>query len=163
MIKIQATISGYGGTPCTVFSAYSTESDVLAISVEAAYRRERQDTDCLVITNEPTISRDRLFSEPDIMASISAFYSLSAGLAADGKSPRIVFSDRAARTHPVHAIEKDGISEAGQKYRVSADVTCAQMAVLATCPYVSELSGINAAVEMAQSLADMAYFSVMTI
>ena len=114
MIQIQATFTGYGGRPCSLFSAYDPDARVLVVGAEADYRTERR-PGCIVLTNDQDIPRDELFSDSDLMRAISAFYSLKAGIAADGKSSRIAFADRAARANPDQAIEKDGIDAGGPK------------------------------------------------
>ena len=113
MIQIQATFTGYGGRPCSLFSAYDPDARVLVVGAEADYRTERR-AGCIVLTNDQDIPRDELFTDSDLMRAISAFYSLKAGIAADGKSSRIAFADRAARANPDQAIEKDGAEKAEQ-------------------------------------------------
>ena len=80
MIKIQATFIGYGGRACTLFSAIDPDSNVLVVSVESDYRADRMDG-CIVITNNPEIPYDRLFTDDDIKAAISAFFAFKTGFA----------------------------------------------------------------------------------
>jgi hypothetical protein len=162
MIKIQATFSGYGGRPCTLFSAIDPETNVLAISAIADYRPERRE-DCIVITNVNNIPRDSLFSESDMLTAISAFYSLKAGVAADNASPRLVISDRAAQANPESSIEKDGIDGTGSRYRISDSVTCSQVAALATCLYASNAETIESAVTMMEDLESFMTGDIITI
>jgi len=162
MIKIQATFSGYGGRPCTLFSAIDPETNVLVISVEVDYQPSRRD-DCIVITNVTNIPRDSLFSESDMSPAISAFYSLKAGVATDNASPRLVISDRAARANPESSIEKDGIDGTGARYRIADGVTCSQIAALATCLYASNAGTIESAVAMMEDLESLMRGDVITI
>lgn len=162
MIKIQATFIGYGGVPCSLFSVFDTDTSVLAISVQADYRADRRD-DCLVITNDTGISRDRFFNDDDIKDSIAAFYSLKAGVASDGVSPRLTFSERAARANPEPSIEKDGIDVTGPRFRVSESVTCGQMAALATCLYAVKSNTIERSIEMADEIATFMNGGIITI
>jgi hypothetical protein len=155
MISIQSSIVGYSGKPCSLFSAYDEESKVLVVSVEADYRRERRDG-CLIITNDPDIERDMLFSEEDMKEAISSFFSLQGGMAMDNKSNRLVFADKAARANPAQSIEKDGMDANGQKYRISENITCAQIAALATCNYVISRHGtVEKMMVMTDVLADI--------
>jgi hypothetical protein len=155
MLSIQSSIVGYSGRPCSLFSAYDEESKVLIVSVEADYRRERRDG-CLVITNDPDIERDMLFAEELMKESISAFYSLQGGMAIDNKSNRLVFMDKAARANPAQAIEQDGMDANGHKYRISENITCAQIAALAACFYVINLYGtIEKMLVMADSINEL--------
>jgi hypothetical protein len=152
MIPIQASIVGYSGKPCTLFSAYDEDSQVLVVSVEADYRTQRRDG-CMIITNNTDIDRDGLFTEDDLKDAINAFYGLHSGVANDGQSSRLVFSDKAARANPGNSIEKDGIDSSGQKFRISESITCAQIAALATCWYAhSRVGTVNKMLNMADEL-----------
>ena len=150
MTPIQATILGFSGKPCSLFSAFDESTGILAVSVEAAYRRERREG-CLVLTNDKTIDeRDSLLNESKLADSIAAFFALESGLAVDGKSPRLVFAERAQRANPKQAIEKDGVDENGVRYRISDAITNAQVACLVTALYAFKTGG------MASKVADMA-------
>lgn len=166
LIAIQTTIVGYSGKPCSLFSVYDNDSKVLVISVEADYRRERRQ-DCMIITNDTEIERDGLFSEEELKASISAFFNMQAGVAIDGKSNRLVFSDKAARANPAQSIEKDGMDASGQRFRISESITCAQIAALATCWYANTRYGsVEKALDMADSinaLEQLHYGGIWTI
>jgi hypothetical protein len=162
VIQIQATFTGYGGRPCSLFSAYDPEARVLAVGAEADYRTERR-SGCVVLTNIPDIPRDGLFSDAELLASIRAFYALKAGVAADGKSPRLVFGERAARANPEQSIERDGIDASGPKYRISEGVTCGQVAALATCLHAMRSDTVERAVTMAEELRRLSMGAILTI
>ncbi|MCK9394215.1 MAG: hypothetical protein M0Q44_01325 [Methylobacter sp.] len=151
MIPIQATIVGYSGKPCTLFSAYAEDAQVLTIVTSTAHRRDRRDG-CMVITNDLNIERDGLFSEDDFSAAIAAFFSLKDGAALDGKSSRLIFSDKVAAANPSSSIEKDGMDTHGPKYRLQ-EITNAQVAVLATCWYAaSKATTVETMLDMADKL-----------
>ena len=155
LIPLQISISGYNNKPATVFAAYDEDSDVLVISIEAAFRRERRDG-CLVITNDTKISRDSLFTEDDLQDSIEAFFKMAGGVAFDGKSSRLTFDEKGQRANPSQAIEKDGIDTNGQKYRISENISCAQIAVFAACYYAnSRTTAINDMLDMADELGSI--------
>lgn len=162
MIQIQATFVGYGGRPCSLFSAYDPDAQVLVISAEVDYRRERREG-AIVLTNDTTISRDQLFADPDLHEAIRAYYALKSGMATDGKSSRLAFGDRAARSNPDAIIERDGMDERGPRFRVSDAVTCAQMAALATCRYAVKADSISRTVEMASTLNRLLQGHIWTI
>ena len=162
MIQIQATFTGYGGRPCSLFSAYDPDARVLVVGAEADYRTERR-AGCIVLTNDQDIPRDELFTDADLMRAISAFYSLKAGIADDGKSSRIAFADRAARANPDQAIEKDGIDAGGPKYRIAEGVTCGQIAALATCLHATRSDTVERTVKMAESFRFLTRGGVITI
>lgn len=152
MIPIQTTIVGYAGKPITLFSAYDENSKVLVISVESDYWREPRDG-CLVVTNDLNIARDILFTEDNLLDAVTAFFAMYNGMAVDGRSNRLTFSERATRSNPVQSIEKDGIDTNGQKYRIAESVTCAQVATLATCHYAHTRAGaVNASLDMFDQL-----------
>jgi hypothetical protein len=155
VIPIQATIVGYSGKPCTLFSAYDADSQILVVSVEAEFRRDRREG-CMVITNNQDLERDGLFTEDDLKDAIDAFFFMQGGVAIDGKSNRLQFSDRAQRANPGSKIEKDGIDASGQKYRISEDISCAQVAALATCWYANARAGaVNKVLDMAREILDI--------
>ena len=152
MIPIQTTIVGYAGTPCTLFSAYDDKSLILTLAKEAPHRTKRQEG-CLIITNDPEIERDTLFVEEFFHDAINAYYWLLQGVASDGSSSKLIFSENANRSRPT--IEKDGIDSNGQKYRISEDITCVQVAALATCWQVSKMTSSAKAIDMADRILEM--------
>jgi len=162
VIQIQATITGYAGVPCTLFSAYDPDTRILVIGVEADYRTERRDG-CIVLTNDPDLPRDKLFTDADLLPAIAAFHALKNGLAADGKAARVEFAARAARAHPEQSIERDGIDVNGPKYRVSPTVTCGQIAALATCLYAIKSDTVARTVDMVESLRRLLSGDIVTI
>lgn len=136
MTPIQATIIGFHNKPCTLFSVYDPETRILAVSVETDYWQSRRN-DCIVITNDQTLDRDVIFAHENTRDAIDAFYELQQGVASDGQSTRLVFNDRALRANPSDSIEKEGLDERGQRYRISDNISCAKVAALATCWYAS--------------------------
>lgn len=162
MKRIQATFIGYGGDPCTVFSVYDEESRVLIIGTKVKYRVDRHE-ECVVITNDSHISRDELFDDEKFRDAIKAFFILRNGIAEDGGSARIAFSDKAANANPESAIEKDGVTETGAKFRIAEGVTCAQVAVLATCLHAIKSETIERAVSFAEQLARLSSGGILTI
>lgn len=139
--KLQASFSGYQGKPATIFSVYDDESMILAISIEKEFTREAQ-PDCVIITNDSLQDYDVLFGEKQILEAIESYYAMVKGVAADGVTKRLIFSERAQRADPVTAIEVDGMNESGQRYRISPDMTCSQMAVMATAWYANKKGGL---------------------
>lgn len=165
MRQIQATFVGYGGNPRTIFSAYDENADVLAIAVDVEYQRERRDG-CIVLSNDKSIQWDDWFGPDEMQAGIHAFFEMKNGMAADARSSRITFSDRAIRANPEQSIERDGFDETGPRYRVSDGVTCAQVAVLATCIYALKVRAINDSMDMMTELQgafNRHYYGLVTI
>lgn len=162
MIQIQATITGYGGRACSLFSAYDQDTRVLIIGAETEYRAVRRDG-CIVLTNDPDIARDGLFEDHDLKPAIEAFYAFKSGFASDGKSPRMAFSERAVRANPEQIIEKDGLDAAGPRYRISDGATCGQMAALATFLYASKSTAIERAVKLSEAFIHLGRGFILTI
>jgi len=151
---IQTTVSGYSGKPCTLYSSYNDKTLVLMVAVLKEYTPERREG-CVVITNDRNIDRDSLFMGDDMNKAITAYFELLAGVAADGKSPRIKFNDeKAGRARPSD-IEKDGIDSSGQRYRLNESISNAQIATLVTACYVGNLSAINDASDQLDSLNNL--------
>lgn len=162
MIQVQSTFTGYGGRPCSLFSAYDPEARVLVVGAEADYRTQRRDG-CIVLANDPAIPRDSLFTDADLKDAIAAFYALKSGVAADGKSPRLAFGDRASRANPDQAIENDGIDASGPRYRIADGVTCGQVAALATCLHALRSDTVERTVRMAESFRFLNLGGILTI
>lgn len=162
MIHIQATIKGYGGKAATLFSAYDEAKKVLVLSVETDYRTERR-AGCMVLTNDPEISRNSLFSDADLMPAIAAFFSLEGSTAADGKSPRMIFAERAKRSNPKSSIERDGLDASGPRFRVAEGVTCGQVAALAACLYTLKSGAVERAIDMSSAFRTLARGGILTI
>lgn len=162
MIQIQATFTGFGGQPCSLFSAYDSDVRVLVVSAEVAYRADRR-KGCIVLTNVADLDRDALFTDADLMPAIAAFHSLRTGVASDGQSARLAFSERASRSNPEQAIERDGIDINGPKYRVSDGITCGQVAALATCLYATRCGTMESVVEMAETLRCLLSGEILTV
>lgn len=149
---IQATFSGYGGLPCTLFSAYDQERRILVIAKEAKFRDDRHEN-CVVITNDPAIPRDTLFVDDDMKPAIAAFYALQNGVSSDSRTARLTYADSVQRANPEGSIERDGIDTTGPRYRISDSVTCLQIAALATCLYAFRADSVEQSVVMAERLS----------
>lgn len=150
MIAIQTNIAGYEGKPCSLFSSYEQDTHILTVVAESAYNKQRRDG-CILISNDKKSDYDSLFSEAQFARAIDDFFTLLNGVAADGRSSRILFHEKITRANPKTAIEKDGYSENGQKFRIDDKITNLQMAVLATCYYANSCAD---AIENALTMFD---------
>jgi hypothetical protein len=139
---IQAIFAGFMNKPAALYSVYDDERLVLAVSVMAEFTRERREG-CVLITNDSTLpDYDVLFTEEKFQDAISCYFTLLNGVAVDNASKRLVIADKAMRSDPAIALEVDGMNETGTKYRISPDITSAQMAVLATAWYAATKAGL---------------------
>jgi hypothetical protein len=139
---IQATFSGFMNKAASIYSVYDDERLILAVSLMGEFTRERREG-CVLITNDSTLEDyDVLFGEDKFQDSIGSYFSLLNGMAADAASKKLVISEKAMRSDPQIALEADGMNESGPKYRISPDITSAQIAVLATCWYAATKGGL---------------------
>lgn len=144
MIKIQSIFSGYLGRPASVLALYDPENQILAISRETEHTGETR-PDCQIVSNDRGLG-GRYFAEPNFMGAIISFNALKRGKAADGKSPKLVFSDRA------RSIDTDNFNENGSRYRLTLDTTNGHVAVLGACWYVTGLSREQDGIDFRESL-----------
>ncbi|MBT9097464.1 hypothetical protein KFZ76_07030 [Methylovulum psychrotolerans] len=152
IVTIQASFAGLRDKPCTLFSGYDLELRILSAQVSKPFQTERREG-CVVITNQGGIETDILFKEEDVLAAIERYFDMKNGVASDGKSTRLMLTDQVARADPATAIERGDREAAGQKYRIDGNLSCLQMAVLATCWYAhSYCETINAVVGQAQAM-----------
>lgn len=77
-ILIRTNIAGYGGNPVSVFCAYDTDSDILAVSREGEYE-DGDRAGFLKISNQNRDKAyDALFTEDLTRNGITAFFELDA-------------------------------------------------------------------------------------
>lgn len=162
MIRIQATFAGYGGGARTLFSAYDPTTRVLVIAKDADYREERR-AGCVVLSNIDGIPCDSRFIDDEIRDAVSAYYALSKGVSADGKSSRLILDPSVTRANPEAVIERDGIDDRGPKYRINDGITSVQMAALATCLHALRADTVERTVTMARRFERLALGEVLTI
>lgn len=152
IVKIQATISGYSGMPCSLLSAYYRDSGILVIVKIHAYSSEPI-KDSSVITNVPRISRSAFFAESDMKKAIQAFKTLSGKIAEDG-TRGIEFAAGAGRTNPSSILESNGIDVSGEKFKIAPEVTNEQVAVLATCCFVEHIEAADMGIGLIDDIND---------
>lgn len=162
MIQIQATFAGYGGGATTLFSAYDPTSRVLVVAKDAGYRVERR-PGCVVLTNIDGIPYDSMFDVSQLREAIDAYYALRNGVAADTKGARLVFDSSVMRANPEAVIERDGIDDRGPKYRVADNITCVQLAVLATCQQAMKADAVERTVNLAKRFERLALGEILSI
>lgn len=154
-IKIQATIGGYAGNPCTLYSLFDRENHILTVAKIGELRIDRF-SDSTVITNVPTVNpRDAFFDERETAEAIRAFRHLFHGRSVDGQSAGLVFGPKAGQANPDAVIENDGVDIRGIKYRIEGSITCAQVACLATCFLTQKLDSAEAAIKMVDEVNDL--------
>lgn len=154
LINLQVTISGFQGKPTTLFSSYELVQKILIVAKEAAFRRDRF-KDCLVVTNDPSLPHDKIFSMDDLKEAIAAFQKLKKTYSADGKVFRLQLSKGAQTCSPDSCVQIEGFDEKGPKYGVSENISCAQMAVLATCLAAAKIDDCEASCNLTDELTGL--------
>ena len=74
------------------------------------------------------------------------------GLAADSRSPRLVFAPQAGNIVIENAVQVDGMDEHGLKYSFNGELKNDQVAILATCLFIERQAGQGSAIEMMKEL-----------
>lgn len=144
-ILIRANIAGYGGNAVSIYCAYDTDSDILAVSREGEYEDSDRPSFLKISNQNRDKAFDALFTEELTRSAINAFFELDA-------LKLLAISPKAQRCNPLNKIERDGMDEGGMKYRISPDVTNAQVAVLAASWYVNTQRGVSAVREFAEEM-----------
>ena len=65
--------------------------------------------------------------------------------------------------YPVNLVERDSIDANGPKYRVNPEITCGQIAALATCLHAARSDTVERTVKLAESFRDLLGGGIMTI
>ncbi len=144
-VKIQANIVGFG-QPQTVYALLKADTDMLVIAKVVPLNKDRF-KDSVVISNADG-PRDVLFNDGMLMDSIVAFFERQQG----GK---LDIADNAVQANPAMKIEEDGINKTGRLFRFAADVTGAQIAVVAICLYAQRRSVLGSVESMSERLASL--------
>lgn len=145
-ILIRVNISGYKGAAASVFSAFDAQAGILSVARESPSIESDDRPGFLRISNQVTDPhRDALFVEDELSDAIRAYFDLRG-------CGRLILSEALRRHDPSNRIESDGVDERGTKYRISQDITCGQIAVLAACWYARRQSGVESTREMFSAL-----------
>lgn len=135
-MDIVVSISGYAGEPVSLLAFSDPGNGVLAIAKKTRDFQEAGLEGFAFVTNTRAETYDCLFTEEHMADAIRAF------LVGEG-SELITLGDHASRYRP--RIETDGVNESGQKYRLPADLTNGEVAVLALTHFHSRQRAITTA------------------
>lgn len=150
--KIQANIEGFLGKPVSLFGVIDTDTGVLNV-VKAAVKRQAKRDDCVFISNTLKADCDFAFDETKFKDAIASYFRLKGGMAEDEMTPLLIISGKVGSADPKSALEMDGVSESGMDYRIAADISNMQMAVLAMCLYAEKSKVTGECLEMFDSLS----------
>jgi len=134
-MKIMASVSGFSGEKVTLLAFLDPATGVLAIAKKTREFREVGDEGYAFVTNTRTEAYDCLFTEEHWEQAIRDF------TVAEGNES-LKLGDEAARFTP--RIETDGVGEKGQKYRLHADLTNGEIAVLALVHFQKRQQAMSA-------------------
>jgi hypothetical protein len=150
-ILMRVNIVGYAGPPSTLFCAFDPNTDILAVVKEAPeYEPGARDGFLKISSQSRDTHYDALFTEDNTRDAINAFFELDA-------LKLINISAKAQRCNPTAKIERDGMDEGGMKYRISPDITNAQVGVLAASHFAGSQRGVAA---VADFMEDMRMLSI---
>lgn len=147
MLPIQASISGYKGGPVSVFSVYDEESDILTIARVRSVKKRRAKPDTALVTNIRGVDCDGFFDDSDFQEGIKAYFEFKNSLAADDRSPRLVFSPQAGNIIIENSVQVEGMDEKGLRYSFNGEMSNEQVAIIATCLFIRKQSGQDDAIE----------------
>lgn len=153
-MRIQTSVSGFGGRPVTLLSIYDEGAGTLTIAKAVDYREAKIAPDMAVVSNVDLPERDAHFTDDQLRDSIRAYFAMSA-------TDYLILDDSLARFRPDNRIEQDKVDESGRKYRVAPEIDNGQIAVLATVWFAESQKGISSMLESFDF--DSGSFSVETI
>lgn len=147
-MRIMVSIGGYGGAgalPITLAAVRDDATGIMSVSREINFR-EAADAGYAFVTNLKMPNHDCFFTETHLQAAILA-YQEGLGMTT------FVVADGVAKHRP--RIETDGIDPKGQKYRLAADLTNGEMAVLALAYFQSRQRSIGSLTGQMDRMAKM--------
>lgn len=125
-VKIRVNIAGYSGTPVSLFCAFDPATDVLLVGRAGEYEGSDRDGFLKVTNIGSDAAFDMLFEGDQTKEAIEAYFEM--------ESMRMLnMGEAVQRFSPASQIERDGMDEAGPKYRVAPSITSGQVAVLVAC------------------------------
>lgn len=145
-IVIQAQITGYAGRAVNLLGAVDTDSGYVMVHEELSV--DTRDEKAVFVTNDPRAERDSLFTEEKLQEAIRLFFRARA-------SGLLELDSSLAKHDPEHKIENDGVDEKGTKYRLDAEITNGNIAVLAMISAANATYGAQATADFAGEMAEM--------
>jgi hypothetical protein len=145
-VRIQAEITGYGGSSANVLGALDMGSGLFIVAKELAYGERVEGA--IAVSNDPrSEQRDSLFDEDKLQGAIRLFFRAKA-------TAMIEMLPSVTKFDPSHKIEANGLDENGSKYRLSPDVSNGNMAVLALVDAADRAYKAQAATDFSDELAE---------
>lgn len=145
-ILLRVNIAGFSGEPVSLIGAFDHEDDLLLISDTKAYTDGDAPAMLKVSNQQRDKFRDDLVGDEQMQDAISAYFEM------DGLK-LLVLGDRALRHNPANKIERDGVGEGGVRYRISPDITCAQVAVMFACLAATRQRSVTGALSIMDEIS----------
>lgn len=146
-LAIQASITGFSGAPASLYSMFDKETGALVIAAHTALNTAKRNG-CLVVSNDISLNRDTLFELEHLPLALKNYIRLKNSKAINGIDSALVFTDKSRNADPSSAVEIDGIDASGYKFRLTSDITNAQVATLATCWQVGRFGNADSAIKI---------------
>ena len=125
-IKIRVNVAGYSGTPVSLYCAFDPATDVLLVARAGDYEAGEREGFLKVTNIVSDAAFDSLFEGDQTKEAIEAYFEMDS-------MRMLTLGEAVQRFNPASQIERDGMDEAGPKYRVAPSITSGQVAVLVAC------------------------------
>lgn len=145
---ICASIAGYNGQPTSLSAFFDHKTNILVIDKAVQYREERQEgeEDWAFVTNVRCPAYDSMFQEEHLADAVSAFKAMEG-------AGTVILGDDVAKYKP--RVESDGVDDKGQKWRLHADMSNGEVAVLALVHFLERQRGVNNALDAMDEFMDL--------
>lgn len=146
-LAIQANITGFSGAPASLYSMWDKDTGTLVIAAHTALNPIKREG-CLVVSNDISLNRDTLFELEHLPKALSHYIKIKNSKAKNNIEHALMFTDKSRNADPSSVVEMDGIDATGYKFRLSSDITNAQIATLATCWQISRFANADMAIKL---------------
>jgi hypothetical protein len=153
-VKIMCSIGGFTGQPITLLAGYDQSTGLLLVTSEVPFKNERRDGFAFLTNSAFAESRDGLFSDANFEEAMMRFRELRAAGLLD-------LAEKLRKHDPDARIDVRDVTDGGRTYRVSAEISNGQVAVLALTWFAARQRAISAAESMTSDL--LGYFDCETI
>lgn len=151
-MKIQATISGFQGAPCTIIGSLEPNG-VLVLVKEIKFREDRAGKDFALISNLNLPSLDMRFEDAMLSQAIRTYYTRKSQMTLE-------VMKELQRFLPDHKIQLETVDEHGRRYRLADDISNGQMAILAAIQLAENQGKFAATTAMINELTDFMVTSI---
>lgn len=125
-VKIRVNVAGFAGMPVSLYCAFDPGTDVLLVARAGDYDDAPRDGFLKVSSLASDKAFDFLFESDQTKEAIEAYFEMDS-------RRMLTLGEAVQRFNPAAQIERDGMDEAGPKYRVAPSINSGQVAVLVAC------------------------------